>query len=212
MNNGGSTFSNAGRICIEVGGDVGDVARKLLRCQRQERRARTVRPGAPLTAAPIVPSAPVTRMRRALLIAAAPRRRGGPSARHPAASAHRSRGRGACPRPGGWARRPCRARLKRPGSNTATSARAAPRGGFRGRRGRWRSAGWPVRRMDGVLRGEQPSSRTMKRQNHDAHVYAPWKNDSAKFAVRREGGRVRAGHAELCARTPRAAGPRSRRG
>ena len=42
-----------------------------------------------------------------------------------------------------------------------------------------RSAGRPVSLNTASSGVSSRSSETMKRQNHDAHVYAPWKNDSA---------------------------------
>ena len=66
------------------------------------------------------------------------------------------------------------------GSKTATSARAPSRRTPRSERP-IRSAGWPVSRKTASSGVSSRSSRTMNRQNHDAHVYAPWKNDSASL-------------------------------
>ena len=111
----------------------------------------------------------------------------------------------------GSARRPSLARRTRPGRRRRRR-RARPRAGRRGRAGR---SARPAGPSAGGPRPPGESSRsslTMKRQNHDAHVYAPWKNDSGERAVRAPASSRRSPARRAGARTPRAAAPRSRRG
>ena len=165
-------------------------------CGVSVRRRQLVPAGEVLpTAAPIVPSAPVTRTRAGLLIGASTiagalaRQLAVSQRRHPVHEhvAHAL---------GQEVRLEDRPALgEAPGSKTATSARAPSRRMPRSARP-MRSAGWPVSRWTASSGESSRSSRTMKRQNHDAHVYAPWKNDSASLPFGREGRRVRARHAE----------------